>query len=119
MSRIRANILLAAAILAVGTLATISAPTALAGHHHGYGAYCCAKPSPPPMVMKELCVVDPCTGCSTTVCVCIPACCCHEEPCVTCRRGFLGRKILTYTWTCCGHCVDVVITKHGKVRVRG
>lgn len=77
---------------------------------------CCA---PPPPVAKELCVKDPCTGCCTTVTVCIPACCCDEEPCVTCRPGIFGRIVLTYTWKNCGHCVDVVINKHGRVRVRG
>jgi len=29
-----------------------------------------------------------------------------------------GRKVLTYTWPCCGHQVKAIITKHGRVIVR-
>ncbi len=79
---------------------------------------CCQPCAPPPPVMTELCVQDPCTGCTYKVCVCLPACC-VEAPCVTCRPGIFGRKVLTYTWPCCGHSVDVVITKRGRTIVRG
>jgi hypothetical protein len=84
----------------------------------GCGVDCCCVSCCPPPVQKVLCVTDPCTGCTKQVCVCVPACC-TEEPCVTCRRGFLGRTVLTYTWNCCCHSVDVVITRRGDVRVRG
>lgn len=76
---------------------------------------CC----PPPPVKVPLCIKDPCTGCVTMECICVPACCAGETPCMTWRKGFLGRKILTYKWRCCGHCVEVVITKRGRVTVRG
>ncbi len=76
---------------------------------------CC----PPPPVKVPLCIQDPCTGCVTMECICVPACCACETPCMTWRKGILGRKILTYKWACCGHCVEVVITKRGKVTVRG
>jgi hypothetical protein len=53
------------------------------------------------------------------VTVCVPACCASETPClVGWKPGIFGRKVLTYKWSC-GHCVDVVITKHGKTIVRG
>lgn len=84
---------------------------------------CCAPvaccPAPPPPVKVSLCIKDPCTGCVYEECICVPACCAGETPCMTWRKGLLGRKILTYTWTCCGHCVDVVITRGGRVTVRG
>lgn len=79
----------------------------------GYG--CC----PPPPVTVPLCVIDPCTGCATTVCVCVPACCAAEQPVLLCcRRGLFGRKTLTYKYCCCGHTVDVLVTRKGRVRVR-
>ena len=74
---------------------------------------------PPPPVKVSLCVVDPCTCCSYEVCVCVPAECACETPCLAgWKPGFLGRKVLTYKYPC-GHCVEVVITKHGKTIVRG
>ncbi|MEO2047967.1 MAG: hypothetical protein ABGX16_15515 [Pirellulales bacterium] len=79
---------------------------------------CCQPCCPPPPVMTELCVQDPCTCCTYKVCVCLPACC-TEDPCVSCRPGIFGRKIVTYTWPCCGHSIDVVMTKHGRTIVRG
>ncbi len=82
---------------------------------------CCAKPvccQPPPPVEVSWCVVDPCTGCQYPVSACLPACCKCETPCLQgWRSGLLGRKILTYKFPC-GECVEVVITKHGKVSVR-
>lgn len=78
----------------------------------------CVTPCPPPPVTRVLCVVDPCTGCTYEACIKIPAACCLEEPCVTWRWGIFGRKVLTYTWKCCGHCVEIVITKHGRIIVR-
>ena len=77
---------------------------------------CCA---PPPPVHVSWCVKDPVTCCTYEVSACVPACCAGEAPClVGCRKGFFGRKILTYKFACCGHCVDVVITKHGRTIVR-
>lgn len=100
----------AAIAVAVGSLG-FSAREAVAG-----GKRCCA---PPPIEVK-LCVVDPCacSPCPHEVCVCVPGCC-TETPTVCWHDGFLGRRVATYTWACCGHSVDVVITKHDKVIVRG
>ena len=78
----------------------------------------CCEPVVPPKVNTTLCLVDQCTGCTKSVNVCIPACCVSEVPCITCRRGLFGRKIYSVSWKCCGHCVKVVWTKHGKIRVR-
>lgn len=79
----------------------------------------CCQPCPPPPVPVTLCVKDPCTCCTYQVDVCIPPCCKDSEVCVSWRGGWFGRKIATYTWKCCGHSVDIVITKHGRVIVRG
>lgn len=76
---------------------------------------CC--PPAPADVAKTVCLCDPC-GCMKAVDLCIPACCANEEPCITCRKGLFGRKIYTLSWKCCGHCVKVVMTKRGTVRVR-
>lgn len=77
----------------------------------------CCKPAPP--VNVTLCVVDPVTCCSYSVNVCVPAECAGVEPrLVSCHRGVFGRKVLTYKWDCCNHCVEVVITKHGRTIVR-
>ncbi len=76
------------------------------------------KCPPPPMMEVAVCVDDPCDCCpGQEVCVCVP-CCCTEEPCVTWRNGFLGRRVATYTWACCGHSVDVVVTRKGELIVR-
>lgn len=65
------------------------------------------------------CVTDPVTCCKYPVSVCVPAECAGQVPCyMGCRRGIFGRKVLTYKFTCCGKCVDIVITKHGRVIVR-
>ncbi len=91
----------------------------------GFGCNsCCAPapvccPCPPPPVRVDWCVKDPCTCCTYQVSACVPACCAGVEPCyVGCRSGFLGRKILTYKFPCCDHCVEVVITKFGRTIVR-
>jgi len=121
---------LAAALLFSGLLSTPlldSADSAEAGlRHHRRDACCdpcctdpCCTPCPPPPVDVPLCVVDPCTGCAQEVCVTVPACCACETPCmVDCRPGCFGRTILTYKWASCDHCVDVVLTKHGRAIVR-
>ena len=107
----KSKILIALVVLALFVAATPR--IAQAGLLAGCGC-CCTPP-----VNHNLCVTDPCTGCTQVVCVCVPACCCHEEPCVSCRPGLFGRQVLTYCWPCCGHSVKVVITSHGEVRVRG
>jgi hypothetical protein len=72
----------------------------------------------PPPIEVTLCVDDPCDCCAPQmVCVCVP-CCCTEAPCVTWRNGFLGRRVATYEWKCCGHCVEVVVTRRGDLIVR-
>ncbi len=78
---------------------------------------CCP---PPPPVSVSWCVQDPCDPCAQyEVTACVPACCAGEIPCLAgCRRGFLGRKILTYEFPGCGHSVEVVITCLGKTIVR-
>ncbi len=76
---------------------------------------CCVTPPP---VLVEICIVDPCTCCTYKAEVCVPACCAEEAPCLAgVRHGIFGRKIYTYEWSC-GHCVDIVVTKHGRVIVR-
>lgn len=107
MFKIR-HLLLAAVVVAL-PLTLMSAP-ALAG-----GSSCCC----PPPVKVALCVVDPCTCCKTTVCVCVPACCADQEVHLTCcRRGLFGRHVLTYTWGDCCHSVDVLVKRNGAVKVR-
>ena len=127
-----------AALLTVG----MTAPTAKAGlFHHGSDGCCAPEPTccaaaptccaatpccecapvccPAPPVEVSFCVVDPVTCCKYPVTVCVPAECAGQTPCyVGCRPGFLGRKILTYKFPCCGECVDIVITKFGRVIVR-
>jgi len=111
-------------LFAVGAIATAivcsSAVPADAGHHH-HQACCdsaCTCCEPPP-VEVTWCVHDPVTCCDYKVSACVPACCAGIEPCLDgCRRGWFGRKILTYKFPCCDHCVDVVITKHGRTIVR-
>ena len=85
----------------------------------------CCEPAPAPVccppapVEVTWCVTDPVTCCKYQVSACVPACCQGETPClVGCKKGFLGRKILTYKFPGCGHCVDVVVTKHGRTIVR-
>jgi hypothetical protein len=115
------QVIFAVAILVVGT-AMVS--PAQAGGLAGCCAptcapepVCCVKPLPP--VKVTLCVKDPVTCCTYAVDLCVPAECACEEPClVSCRPGIFGRKVLTYKWPCCGHCVEIVITKHGKTIVR-
>ncbi|MFG0290324.1 MAG: hypothetical protein ACF8CQ_19250, partial [Rhodopirellula sp. JB044] len=73
---------------------------------------CCAPAPvccPPPPVEVSWCVMDPRTCCTYPVSACVPACCAGTQPClVSCRKGFLGRIVLTYKFPCCDHCVEVV-----------
>lgn len=116
--------------LATGMLAALFAvqavPTAQAGlffNCHQAPA-CCPAPEPvccpePPPVKVTWCVVDPVTCCKYSVEACVPACCEGIAPrYVGCKPGIFGRKILTYKFDCCEHCVDVVITKFGRTIVR-
>jgi len=118
-----------AVALVVAATAMISPAQAGLFCHHGAAAasccepacapepVCCVKPAPP--VKVTICVQDPCTCCKYEVEVCVPADCACVAPCLeSCRPGLFGRKILTYKWPCCDHCVEVVITKHGKTIVR-
>jgi hypothetical protein len=83
----------------------------------------CCTPAPvccPPPVEVQWCVQDPVTCCTYSVSACVPACCAGVAPCYDgCRKGLFGRKILSYKFPGCDHCVDVVITKHGRTIVRG
>ncbi len=107
-----------ATLVLVASLITLPASSAVQAGGCGCVTCCECPPPPPPPVKTILCVVDPCTGCTYEVCVMVPAECCGEVPCMTWRPGIFGRKVLTYTWPCCGHCVDVVITRHGRTIVR-
>ena len=78
----------------------------------------CCPPPAPRMVPSTVCIVDPCTGCSKLVDVCIPECCCGEKPSISCRKGLFGRKIYSVCWNCCGHEVTVIITRRGKCIVK-
>jgi hypothetical protein len=120
---------LAACLLCSGLMSVPmldAASTAEAGLRHHRRDCCdpcctdpCCEPCPPPPVDVPLCVVDPCTGCATEVCVSVPCECANEKPClVDCRPGCFGRKVLTYRWASCDYCVDVVLTKHGRAIVR-
>ena len=102
------NALKMLALAAVVAAAASFAATAEAGN-------CCP---PPPPVKVNLCVVHPCTGCTTNLCVCVPCCCKDQTPCLaSCTKGLLGRKILTYKYPC-GHCVTVVAKRNGSVKAR-
>ncbi len=111
------------ALVAVGLFATVGATwPAGHGHHRRCQSDCCqvcCMPCPPPPVEMTFCLQDPCNCCVYEACVCVPACCAGEQPCVTWKQGILGRQIATLCWQCCGHEAKVVVTKHGKVRVRG
>ena len=80
---------------------------------------CCATPCccPAPCVPTVFCLVDPC-GCSHEACVNVPACCAGEQPNVNWRGGLFGRQVATLCWTCCDYQAKVVVTCHGKVKVR-
>jgi hypothetical protein len=76
---------------------------------------CC--PAPPVQVCWT--VSDPCNCCTYDVSACVPAECAEAVPTqVGWSRGWFGRKVLTFKFEGCDHCVDVVITKHGRTIVR-
>ncbi len=115
-------------LVAVAASLTIALPSsASAGLLCGKPACCapepCCQPAPvccpPAPVEVTFCFQNPVTCCMEEVSVCVPACCAQEVPCLaSCRSGFFRRQILTFEWPGCGHCVDVVVTKHGRVIVR-
>ena len=100
-----------AALAALSLAAFLQTPASIAEA----GDPCCC---PPPPIRTTLCVRPPCDCCTRNVTVCVPGCC-TEAPTVCWRKGFLGRQVGTYTWACCGHSVEVVVTRRGDVRVRG
>lgn len=120
MNHFRGLIMGCAAAVALAFVAAAPAEAGLFAHH----ADRCCQPAPvccppPPPVQVSWCVQDPCSCCTYEVSACVPACCAGEIPCLDgCRKGFFGRKILTYKFVGCGHCVDVVLTKHGRTIVR-
>lgn len=111
--------LILSCILAVGV--AVSVPSTAQACDCGATTCCAPAPvccTPPPPVKTTFCVVDPCTHCTYTVSACLPACCAGDVPCmVGWRKGFLGRKVLTYKFAC-GECVEVVITPFGRTIVR-
>ncbi len=78
---------------------------------------CCCQSCCCPVPVR-MCLVDPC-GCPHDVCVDVPPCCAGQQPVVCWRSGLFGRQIASVCWPCCDKEVKVVVTKHGKVRVRG
>ncbi len=127
-------IVASAVIMVLGLAAPPSAHAGLFAKHCAAKAACepvcepvcqpapvCPPPvCPKPPVKVSWCVKDPCTCCTYEVSACVPAECACETPCLeSCCDGIFGRKVLTYKWPGCGHCVEVVITKHGKTIVRG
>lgn len=134
MNRLRGILMFS---MAAAVLACVAVP-ANAGLFHKHADDCCCEadpccapapvccapepvccPAPPADVQVKWCVVDPCTGCKYSVSACVPACCAGVEPCLDgSRKGIFGRKVLTYKFACCNHCVDVVITKRGRTIVR-
>lgn len=137
MKKFTRAIVAAAVVTLLGFAAPSSAEAGLFHKHHAAQTGCEPEPvcepvpvcapvcapapvCPKPPVLVSWCVTDPCTCCKYEVSACVPAECACEIPCLdSCRSGFLGRKILTYKWPGCDHCVEVVITKHGKTIVRG
>ena len=86
----------------------------------GARARCC-KPSccvPPPPVEVTLQLIDPCTCCPVEACLCIPACCADEAPCITWRNGLFGRRVADVSWKCCKHKAKIIVNKCGEVTVR-
>lgn len=82
---------------------------------------CCVTPCrccPPAPKSLTYCLQDPC-GCMHEATICVPGCCLGEEPCISWRKGVFGRQIATLCWNCCDHKVTVIVTRKGKVKVRG
>ncbi len=98
---------------APGTMAPQAVYAAPAGPCNTCCCQSCCCPVP-----VRMCLVDPC-GCPHEVCVEVPPCCVGQQPVVSWRSGIFGRQIASVCWPCCDKQVKVVVTKHGKVRVRG
>jgi hypothetical protein len=103
-------------VLAVAAVATVLLVVGAAAAAQA-GCYCVPCCPQQPMT-TTLCVQPPCSCCVTPVKVCVPECCCCETPCVTWKKGMLGRQIGTYNWPCCGYSVKVVVNRRGEVKVR-
>ena len=115
--------------LVIAAAATVALPSSASACDCGVPTVGCCAPAPvccdpapvccpPPPVSVKFCAVDPCTGCAYPVSVCLPACCAGQMPCLVKHRdGFFGRRVLTYKFDC-GECVEVVVTRRGKVIVR-
>ena len=82
---------------------------------------CCETCCPPPPVKTVMELKDPCSCscCPIEVTLCVPACCGDEAPCVSWRSGIFGRRVATLSWECCGYRAMVVVTRSGRVIVRG
>jgi hypothetical protein len=81
--------------------------------YRGCQDVCCNKCAP--KIEMVLQVTDPCTGCLTDVPVCLPGCC-EGAPRVCNDRGFLGRDVMWYDWSC-GFSVRVTFKKTGDLIV--
>ena len=92
-------------------------PQAVYPAHTGPCNACCSQTCCCPVPVR-MCLVDPC-GCPHEVCVEVPPCCVGQQPVVSWRNGIFGRQIASVCWPCCDKQVKVIVTKHGKVRVRG
>ena len=127
MTQLR-NAIIGCTVAALMAVASTPANAGLFGCFHKSADCCepaCCEPAPAPVCCEPApvevtwCVADPCTCCTYEVSACVPACCAGVTPCLDgCKKGLFGRKILTYKFECCGHCVDVVVTKHGRTIVR-
>lgn len=93
----------------------LAVPSLAVAHEVCCEPSCCA---PPPPIETIVCLQDPCTGCTYEVSLCVPPCC-GEPPCVTWRNGIFGRRIAILSWECCGHSAKVIVTRRGRVIVRG
>lgn len=114
---------LTACVASLAFVAVLSAPVDAGCLSGNCPQPVCCEPAPvccPPPVKVSWCVTDPCDPCAKyKVEACLPACCADEVPCLAgWRKGFLGRKVLTYKFVGCGECVEVVITPFGRTIVR-
>jgi hypothetical protein len=78
----------------------------------------CCRCCPPPSVATTICLTDPC-GCVHEVCLNVPACCADHAPTVTWRSTLFGRHVATLCYDCCDTSGRVIVTRRGKVIVRG
>lgn len=133
-----ASLVAAALVLVVGCLAASPAdaatPVQLSSFRLALADGCCPEPCCPepciryrtrgchrccdpcaPSIQTCLKVTNPCTGCTTEVPVCLPACC-QGEPEVCCTKGIFCRDVVWYDW-CCGFSVKVTFQRCGDILV--